>query len=236
MRSTTATNWAAAGSRVALFQARDASNNVQPITASAEGTSHVTGTGFMINIVTGKYLETSDVSPPGPTPYLTQSYYGIWDQNDNATISLQSTVTRSQLLQQQVLANVTTSAGVARVMSNNLPNWTDTSSPPLHKGWYMDFPGTTPPTLTPTTGERAVFQPTLINGRLIFTTLVPSTATCSAGGQSFLMVLDNMTGGRFAQSPFAQRVHPSIMWAKLRSLAEGARIASAELWGKRSAA
>lgn len=40
----------------------------------------------------------------------------------------------------------------------------------------------------------------------------------------------------FAQSPFAQRVHPSIMWAKLRSLAEGARLATAELWGKRSAA
>ena len=39
----------------------------------------------------------------------------------------------------------------------------------------------------------------------------------------------------FAQSPFAQRVHPSIMWAKLRSLAEGAKIASAELWGKKAA-
>jgi hypothetical protein len=26
------------------------------------------------------------------------------------------------------------------------------------------------------------------------------------------------------------------MWAKLRSLSEGARIASAELWGRRSAA
>ena len=40
----------------------------------------------------------------------------------------------------------------------------------------------------------------------------------------------------FAQSPFAKRVHESIMWAKLRSLAEGARIASAKLWGRRSAA
>ena len=40
----------------------------------------------------------------------------------------------------------------------------------------------------------------------------------------------------FAQSPFAKRVHESIMWAKLRSLAEGARLATAELWGKRSAA
>lgn len=40
----------------------------------------------------------------------------------------------------------------------------------------------------------------------------------------------------FAQSPFAQRVHPSIMWAKLRAMAEGARLASDELWGRRSAA
>ena len=36
----------------------------------------------------------------------------------------------------------------------------------------------------------------------------------------------------FCQSPLAGRVHRSIMWAKLRSLAEGAEIASAELWGR----
>jgi 5-methyltetrahydropteroyltriglutamate--homocysteine methyltransferase len=35
----------------------------------------------------------------------------------------------------------------------------------------------------------------------------------------------------FAQGPFHRRVHPSIMWAKLEALAEGARIASKELWG-----
>jgi 5-methyltetrahydropteroyltriglutamate--homocysteine methyltransferase len=44
---------------------------------------------------------------------------------------------------------------------------------------------------------------------------------------------ENVMGGTdcgFAQSPFAQRVHPTIMWAKLKSLAEGARIATQELW------
>lgn len=40
----------------------------------------------------------------------------------------------------------------------------------------------------------------------------------------------------FAQSPFARRVHPSIMWAKLESLVEGARLATQTLWGKRTAA
>lgn len=50
---------------------------------------------------------------------------------------------------------------------------------------------------------------------------------------------ENVMGGTdcgFAQSPFAQRVHPSIMWAKLRSLSEGARLATQELWGRRTAA
>jgi len=36
----------------------------------------------------------------------------------------------------------------------------------------------------------------------------------------------------FAQGPFHRRVHPSIMWAKLEALAEGARLASRELWGR----
>ena len=34
----------------------------------------------------------------------------------------------------------------------------------------------------------------------------------------------------FAQGPFHRRVHPSIMWAKLEALTEGARLASRELW------
>jgi 5-methyltetrahydropteroyltriglutamate--homocysteine methyltransferase len=38
----------------------------------------------------------------------------------------------------------------------------------------------------------------------------------------------------FAQSPFYQRVHPSIQWAKLEALAAGARLASNELWGRAS--
>jgi 5-methyltetrahydropteroyltriglutamate--homocysteine methyltransferase len=39
----------------------------------------------------------------------------------------------------------------------------------------------------------------------------------------------------FAQSPHVRRVHETIMWAKLEALAEGARIASRELWGRAAA-
>jgi 5-methyltetrahydropteroyltriglutamate--homocysteine methyltransferase len=49
---------------------------------------------------------------------------------------------------------------------------------------------------------------------------------------------ENVLGGTdcgFAQSPYVRRVHPSIMWAKLKALAEGARLASRELWGRKAA-
>jgi 5-methyltetrahydropteroyltriglutamate--homocysteine methyltransferase len=36
----------------------------------------------------------------------------------------------------------------------------------------------------------------------------------------------------FAQEQFNRRVHPSIMWAKLEAMAEGARIASQDLWAR----
>ena len=36
----------------------------------------------------------------------------------------------------------------------------------------------------------------------------------------------------FAQNAPTQRVHPSIMWEKLRMLAEGAKLATEHLWGR----
>jgi 5-methyltetrahydropteroyltriglutamate--homocysteine methyltransferase len=48
-----------------------------------------------------------------------------------------------------------------------------------------------------------------------------------------LLGRDNIIAGTdcgFAQIETIQRVHPQVMWAKLEALAEGARIASRELW------
>jgi 5-methyltetrahydropteroyltriglutamate--homocysteine methyltransferase len=38
----------------------------------------------------------------------------------------------------------------------------------------------------------------------------------------------------FAQGPYVRRVHPSIMWAKLDALVQGASLASTELFSHRS--
>jgi len=50
---------------------------------------------------------------------------------------------------------------------------------------------------------------------------------------------DNVIAGTdcgFAQGPFVRRVHESIMWSKLESLVQGAQLATAELWGRKSSA
>jgi len=193
VRDNNTANWTSSSNRVTLFTAKDASNNPQPITAAVDGTLHPTGKGFMIVFGTGKYLESSDPN----APYKTQSFYGIWDKNDSSTVSSQTTVTgRNQLLQQTVNDTVV-GTNTFRVVSNNLPDWSTDTTPPTandspakHMGWYMDFPNGT------TTGERSVFRPILTSGRLIFTTLIPSTQTCLFGGTSFLMIVDPATGAR----------------------------------------
>jgi 5-methyltetrahydropteroyltriglutamate--homocysteine methyltransferase len=53
------------------------------------------------------------------------------------------------------------------------------------------------------------------------------------GRYARLLGRENVMAGTdcgFAQGPFHRRVHPSILWAKLEALAEGARIASRQLW------
>jgi len=53
------------------------------------------------------------------------------------------------------------------------------------------------------------------------------------GRYARLLGRENVIAGTdcgFAQGPFHRRVHPSIMWAKLEALAQGAKLASKELW------
>lgn len=54
----------------------------------------------------------------------------------------------------------------------------------------------------PTTGERVVTAPVLSNGRILFTTLIPSTGVCSGGGTGWLMELDSEKGSALQAPTF----------------------------------
>jgi type IV pilus assembly protein PilY1 len=196
--------------RVKLTQAREgtaALAPVQAITARADAIPHPTGRGYIILFGTGKYLETADrVAPHG-----LETFYGIWDKDDRRAsgglIKDQTTVgSRAQLLEQTIVNAPGPNGLEARIVSKTGINWsTDTtpptaedslggSSPLRHMGWYMDFPSSA------STGERVVFRPVVLGGRLIFTTLIPSAGLCDAGGNSYLMVVNPATGARFDEA------------------------------------
>lgn len=159
-----------------LFQARDAGNNPQPITVTPAVSLAPTFPGISGTVVyfgTGQYLGV-----PDQTTTQTQSFYAVLDNGSGAT------VTRSQL-QPQVLTTTTLGATTVRTITNNSVNWS------TQRGWYMDLPQS---------GERAITDPRLYNGEVVFTTFVPAPgATCTAGGASFLMAVNYTNGGSFPQ-------------------------------------
>lgn len=144
----------------------------QPITSSMDAGEHPLG-GYMVYFGTGKYLEPTDVAS---TP--TNAMYGIWDKG--------ATVTGN--LQQQVFTNLADINGNGyRTATANAINWT------TKNGWYATFP---------TAGERVVSDPVLRGGRVIFTSIIPSSAECSPGGTSWLNEVDWLNGGLLTTPPF----------------------------------
>lgn len=170
---------------IPLFRAADASGNRQPITSRVEVGSHSTS-GRMIYFGTGKYLETGDNTVPANP--LVQTFYGIHDNDPN---SLNSPRTRSNLQQQQIIAERTEFERRVRAVSNNTVASTQ-------RGWYLDLVSP----VNGAEGERVVSNPILRAGRVIFTTLIPDPDPCSYGGTSWLMELDAQSGGRLSYSVF----------------------------------
>lgn len=175
-----------------LFTARNASNQVQPITAPVEiGAPPAGKTGVMIYFGTGRFFATGD-----NTNLEVQSLYGVLDAGAAIT-----TTNRSELQQQTILYEGTDTGTTGRtatttqirVLSNTAVNWT------TKKGWYLDL--VQPPSST-AQGERVISIPLLRHGRVIFTTLVPSTDPCQFGGTSWIMEMDALTGGRLSESVF----------------------------------
>jgi type IV pilus assembly protein PilY1 len=163
-------NWkVAGGANQPLFTAKNTNNDVQPITSPLEVGYHKQG-GYMIFFGTGQFIATGDV-----TDTKVQSLYGIWDNGSPIT------VTDRSVLQQQTI-------GIDppfRTISNHVIDWT------ARRGWYIDLQldGIKK-------GERSVIMPMLNFGRVVFTTLIPSTDDpCEAGGRNWLMLLNAENGG-----------------------------------------
>lgn len=184
VRNKTPSNWKLTTAISKLYSAGSpAGNGSQPIIQAPVVAPHPLGLdkGFLVYFGTGKYLESSDTNPANQS---TQTMYAIWDKNGTTKTSFSGTTT---LLSQQIYSEV----GNYRAVSNNTINWT------THNGWYLPL----------TLGERVISRPVLRNGRVIFTTLIPSGSSAEAQCQtanltSWLMELNAKNGGRLNASPF----------------------------------
>ena len=167
-----------------LFKAQSSTGTVQPITAPVVIGEH-SQYGYMIFFGTGKYFETGD-----DEDLSEQSFYGIWDKADGSYIT---TTDRSALLEQTIIAEGllhSESSDPLRVVSSNAADWT------TDLGWFIDL-------VSPVNsyeGERVVSAPLIRHGRIVFTTLIPSDDPCSAGGSSWLMEMDALSGARLESS------------------------------------
>lgn len=241
-------DWGVAFGGQPLFIAEDnaAPPERQPITAKpavskAKGTGQTSG--VMIYFGTGAYFQTNDnVVPANPQ---IQSFYAIWDVCDKTSSDGCNGVVsgRSQLQEQAIefegstgtitLSDGSTTSGDIRVTSQcevsydgTVPSTTTApcTANTHRKGWFLDL---VPPGGVGQ-GERAVSTPVLRNDRVIFTTLIPITTTCSPGGTSWLMELDQHTGSRLGGTPFDLNGDGRVNDADLVSL-DGSPVAASGL-------
>ncbi len=172
-----------------FFVATDAPGKTQPITTKVQVSTHPkfkTSNDFMVYFGTGKYLEAEDSNANNE---VTQTFYGLWD-NGSTLLNRNSLVLQS-ILEERSLGSV----GSFRLVSDNEVNW---SSPATDRGWRIDLVSAQN---NNNKGERQVSNAIIHNGRIIFTTLIPSGDICKAGGSGWLMELDVNNGGALDSSP-----------------------------------
>jgi type IV pilus assembly protein PilY1 len=209
LSDTDSANWEidyqASGSPAPLFTAKDEDGTKQPITSKPEVTNHPTG-GVLVFFGTGKYFESGDGAVKRKN-----TFYGIWD-DFNATTPTPVSGGRNTLLQQNITHETFTDSSGNSWLSDDVTNTANpfpwdlrvTSENNIswgtHRGWYIDLKS--PLSSRGWEGERVVSTPLLRDGRVIFSTSIPSLDPCEYGGTSWLMELSSVDGSRLSVSPF----------------------------------
>ena len=180
--------WKVAYGSAAVPQPLFSAASGQAITARPDVTPHPAG-GYLVSFGTGSYLSRDDL---GTT--TTQSLYGIRDSG--------TTVSANELVGQSVLGTQTGGDGRTYRFSTHAvgrpstlfsgdDQITEAAFRTGKKGWRLDLPAS---------GERIVTEVLIRAGKVIVSTLIPSSDPCAYGGDGWVMELDAITGNR-ADSP-----------------------------------
>ncbi len=179
--------WKVAYGTTAVPKALFTAASGQAITARPDVSRHPKG-GYMVTVGSGRYVDIADNATGS-----SQSMYGIWDNNSEvalADLQVQSVVRTAAGANGKTYRLSTHAVGKpadALLTGDNALSLVDYQAG--KKGWRLTLP---------TSGERVVTEATVRNGRLVISTLIPSTAACSYGGDGWIMEVDVFTGNRAA--------------------------------------
>ena len=142
----------------------------------------------VVFVGTGSFLGVGDLSDT-----TQQTFYGVKDTLGTTTHTNPKAAGSNFV--QQIVTNGTCPAGsppticstgqAVRTSTSNTVNFA------TNNGWYVSLPDS---------GERANTDPTLALGTLGFTTNIPNTNACTAGGYSYRYLLDYRTGAPVSTS------------------------------------
>ncbi len=165
-----------------IFEARDPTNQAQPITAAPlAGKDPTTGTVWVF-FGTGRFLSTAD-----PNDRQVQSWYGIKDNSATAA-------TRSSLVQRRILSESRKGSFTVRAIDEGSVG--DFGN---RRGWYMDLVSP----VNGARGERIVVPNHFLGGALIATTRIPEASDiCHPTGSGFVMAINPFTGARLDSTFF----------------------------------
>ncbi len=169
------------------------STNYQPITSKPVLVKHPSKLGgdpdVLVFFGTGQYLVDADL-----TNAEVQSFYGVWDNSNDA---LTSSLTPANLVEQEFVGGNFTAnrkdinnndvtvdvTSQIRVLTDNEVDYAG-----VKKGWFLN--------LSLESGERVVADPVIYEDLVLFNTSIPSTNPCDPGGSGFLMLVDQINGGK----------------------------------------
>ncbi len=153
-----------------LFTATTATGTPQPIVSAPNlGPSVGNFNSYLVYFVTGRMFAAGDAADTTP-----QSIYAIQDRGVPINGALRST-----LVPQTVIA-APDGSGNENIKSPYAA--VDLTS---KDGWYIDLPGT---------GERALSEPLLVGGLLLFSSVIPQAQPCSGGCGGFIYALNAFSG------------------------------------------
>jgi type IV pilus assembly protein PilY1 len=187
LSATSAAGWkvayGSAGAWLPLFAAASG----QAITARPDVTRFPKG-GYLVAVGSGRYVDISDNAAGS-----TQAIYGIWDNGAPVTLanlqtqSIASTAVGGSGSTYRLSTHAVGPATDAAIAGDNAINLADYYS--SKKGWKLNLPSS---------GERVVTEAAIRNGRVVISSLIPSTVVCSYGGDGWIIDVDVVTGNRTA--------------------------------------